>query len=256
MTKTVKGVIAAVAAVAVIGGGVFAYANMNEDKNDLQTAQQTTAAVQEITYEAPTEKAIEVTEVTEPATVKEEVQAVEGGSTAATEATESASAGKPADSKAGYISVDEAKSIAAKHAGFSADSVKFVSAKLDTDDYFVHYDVEFFSGDYEYDYEIDARTGKVLEFDKEYEKQQGGQKTGTSKAADTSKFISQADAKAAALKHAGLSESDIRNFKIELDTDDLIAHYEIEFMSGKYEYDYDINAKTGRIISSEKEIDR
>ena len=30
--------------------------------------------------------------------------------------------------------------------------------------------------------------------------------------------------------------------------------YEIEFDSGKYEYEYEINADTGKVIKAEKEI--
>lgn len=63
------------------------------------------------------------------------------------------------------------------------------------------------------------------------------------------------DAKATALKHAGLTESDVTNITVDLDRDDGILKYEIDFYSGGIEYDYDVNAETGYVISADKELD-
>ena len=62
-------------------------------------------------------------------------------------------------------------------------------------------------------------------------------------------------AKEIALKHAGVDGSNLFNFKGELDRDDGMLIYELEFESGGYEYDYEINAVTGAILKSEKEWD-
>ena len=56
-----------------------------------------------------------------------------------------------------------AKSAALKHAGLSASNVTFTKAKLDDG----KYEIEFVSGSAEYEYEIDAATGSVLEYDVE-----------------------------------------------------------------------------------------
>ena len=66
-------------------------------------------------------------------------------------------------------------------------------------------------------------------------------------------FISRADAKKKALAHAGLKEADIREYEIELDRDRNVVVYEIDFKSGRFEYSYDINARNGKIVKSEKE---
>ena len=66
-----------------------------------------------------------------------------------------------------YISEDKAKSIAYDHAGVKVADVKFSKAELDRDDLIVHYDVEFVAGKYEYEYEINAESGKVIAFDKD-----------------------------------------------------------------------------------------
>ena len=66
--------------------------------------------------------------------------------------------------------------------------------------------------------------------------------------------ISKENAKEIALKHAGLAEKDVRFLKAELDRERNGLVYEVEFDSGKYEYDYEIDAETGKILKSEKEF--
>lgn len=63
------------------------------------------------------------------------------------------------------------------------------------------------------------------------------------------------DAKAAALRHAGLDESQVRDVDIDLDRDNGTLIYEVDFNSGNTEYDYDINAETGEVISADKSKD-
>ena len=43
--------------------------------------------------------------------------------------------------------------------------------------------------------------------------------------------------------------------KADFDGDDIIPHYEIELISGDYEYDYEIDAKTGEIIYFDYHMD-
>ncbi len=148
----------------------------------------------------------------------------------------------------GFISIDSAKNAALRHAGLKASDVEFKEAKLDTDDRIAHYDIEFVSGGIEYEYEINAQSGKVGEFSKERYVEER-----TKAPVDTSSLISEDEAKAIAFKRAGVNAADAANVKCELDADDMFAHYEIEFVSGGYEYDFDINAKTGKIIESDRE---
>ncbi len=68
---------------------------------------------------------------------------------------------------ASYIGVDKAKSIAVSHAGLSVSSVYFFKAKLENDDGKAIYEIEFYQDRIEYDYEIDAKTGEILEFNSE-----------------------------------------------------------------------------------------
>lgn len=66
-----------------------------------------------------------------------------------------------------YIGVDKAKTIALKDAGLSASSVTFTKAKLDRDDGVVVYEIEFYSGNTEYEYEINATSGQIRDRDSE-----------------------------------------------------------------------------------------
>ena len=153
-----------------------------------------------------------------------------------------------------YIGVEKAKSIALKDAGVS--NVTFVKAKLDTEDGVKVYDVEFYKGNVEYDYEIDAKTGKILEKDTDIEnytiptKQT---KNNNAKNTTNNAYIGVEKAKAIALKDAGLGSATFT--KAKLDTDDGIKIYDIEFRSGNMEYDYEIDAKTGTILEKDAEID-
>ena len=64
------------------------------------------------------------------------------------------------DSK--YITADEAIAIAMKSAQGTVTDLE-----LDDDDGRVHYDIEIEDGVYEYEFEIDAITGEVLDFEKD-----------------------------------------------------------------------------------------
>ena len=59
----------------------------------------------------------------------------------------------------------------------------------------------------------------------------------------------------AALAHAGLKREEIRDLKCKLEKEDGVLVYEVEFESGNFDYEYDIEALTGKILESKKEID-
>ena len=63
------------------------------------------------------------------------------------------------------IGVESAKSIAVRHAGVSGAS--FTKAYLDHDDGLRVYELEFRAGGFEYDYEINAYNGAILDWDKD-----------------------------------------------------------------------------------------
>lgn len=140
------------------------------------------------------------------------------------------------------ITKAKAKSIALKHAGVSASKATFVKAKLDYEDGRRVYEIEFYSGNTEYDYEILASNGKIISYDKDIENYKIPRKNTSS-----STYIGKAKAKSIALKNAGVSASSATFTKTKLDYEDRIRVYEIEFYTNSAEYEYEINAKTGKI---------
>ena len=140
------------------------------------------------------------------------------------------------------ISLSKAKSIALKHAKLTAKQVKFTKARTDYDDGRKVYDIEFTKGNKKYEYEISASTGKILEYDVE-----------SYKKPSTKNSISLSKAKSIALKHAKLTAKQVRFVKAKADYDDGVKVYDIEFTHKGMEYEYEISAKTGKILSFEKD---
>ena len=68
-------------------------------------------------------------------------------------------------------------------------------------------------------------------------------------------FIGRQAAIKVALAHAKLRECDVRELKCELDREDGVMVYEVEFKKDGFEYDYDIDAKTGKVLKAKKERD-
>ena len=165
------------------------------------------------------------------------------------EATSTASQEKPAASN--RITLEEAKKVALDDAKLTAADVTFTKAKLDYDDGRAVYDIEFYSGAKEYDYEIDAATGRILEKDIDINDDVNAPTEGQ----DSQTYITAEQAKAAALSAAGFSASEVRGLKAEFDFDDGRAVYEVEFKKGVFEYDYDIDAVSGKVLKAEKEAD-
>ena len=155
------------------------------------------------------------------------------------------------------ISVDEAKKIALAHAKLAEKDVTFVNIELDYENNRPVYDVEFYSGNVEYDYDIDALTKEIVSSDFDIENYDipvqttAAQQETTAPSAD----IGIEKAKAIALAHAGLSQDKVSFVKAELDYEDGIKVYDIEFYSGNVEYDYEISVADGSIISADRDIE-
>lgn len=63
------------------------------------------------------------------------------------------------------LSRTEAERIALEYAGFTADQVDRLRVEFEIDDSLRQYDVQFDQGQREYEFEIDAQTGKILSYD-------------------------------------------------------------------------------------------
>lgn len=154
------------------------------------------------------------------------------------------------DNASDLIGETAAKEIALADAGFEEDWVSDIWVKLDTDDDtgIQEYEVEFRESGSEYDYEINATTGAIISKSVELVDDDAIN-------IDTTDLIGEDAAKEAALTDAGLTESDVTGFRVQLDVDDGVTIYEVEFCQGGNEYDYDINAATGAVITKSVEPD-
>lgn len=155
------------------------------------------------------------------------------------------------------IGMDAARTAAEEYAGTTA--LDSVTAEVDPefDESPAHYEVELHTAWGEFEYLVDAYTGKVL----------SGQKDLLAAASTPSETmkptapsgavqdIGHAKAKSIALNHAGVSENEAYDMEIELDDEDGTLVYEVEFKSGGMEYSYEINAASGAILKHEAEID-
>ena len=151
-----------------------------------------------------------------------------------------------------YIGTDAAVEQALTHASLSYDEISSLKTELDWDDGMMVYEVEFHAGGYEYEYEINAKTGNILKSEKERD---NDDTPSVPSGSDEGDYITAEKAKEIACSHAGIAISDIWDFDIGFERDNGLAVYELDFKSDGYEYDYEINAVTGDILKSEKERD-
>ena len=159
------------------------------------------------------------------------------------------------------IGMDAARTAAEEHAGTTA--LDSVTAEVDSelDESPAHYEVELHTAWGEFEYLVDAYTGKVISGQKDLlaavsasneTTKPSGQKPAPS---GTVQDIGYAKAKSIALNHAGVSENQAYDMDIERDDEDGTLVYEIEFKSGNMEYDYEIDAASGAILKHEAELD-
>nr|WP_300818544.1 PepSY domain-containing protein [uncultured Acetatifactor sp.] len=187
----------------------------------------------------------------QPGTAEGQSQA-EGGRQPEASGQQPPTAGQtnPQSRPAGAVeTIDAAKAAALADAGLAESDVTFTKEKLDWDDGIAVYDIEFLTADTEYDYEIDAATGAVL--DKSAELFRPNESQG--QAMDAS--IGVESAKEIAAAHAGLSKEEVFFTKAELELEHGRSEYEIEFYNDRIEYEYTIDAATGAILEYKSEYD-
>lgn len=184
---------------------------------------------------------------------------------------------------ASYIGVEAARSAALKDAGETEGD--FTNATLEERDGTVYYDVEFTAGGAKYEYAVDALTGSIIEAKKEGSKSQSsssqassssssssqassqssGSQSGSSlsstpkaessQASGTTGLITEEEAASIAKEHAQVT--DCTMLPVKLDQDDGRQVYDVEFYTadGK-EYDYEIDAATGEVLSYDYDAER
>lgn len=208
-----------------------------------------------------------------------------------------------------YIGREKALKAALTHAGVSEADIAFYKMDMDVENGVMVYEIEFVCGGFEYEYDIDARTGEIVKNRKEIDddalaapdekfilqpsdsvnevedhyfesyfsyndrhsepdhngmyyggethredpRHDGAYYNGNGAGADSSASITVDQAKEIALSHAGQTADAVYFEKAKQDYDDGVLVYEIEFIAGDTEYEYEINARTGDIVKNKRE---
>lgn len=159
------------------------------------------------------------------------------------------------------VDLEEARAAALKSAGRSEDEVVFSKAKQTKDDGRQVFEIEFFVADEaEYEYQIDLESGTILEesyerWDEEAARAYDRLSRNSEKSepnVQAEGLIDLEEAKAIALEQAGFTADQVTFKKAKQERDDGRLQYEIEFfVSGGTEYEYEIDASTGKVLHVE-----
>ncbi|MGX8686776.1 MAG: PepSY domain-containing protein [bacterium] len=198
-----------------------------------------------------------------------------------------AAAGRPGLT-AKVIGEEKAEEIALDDAGVSREDALMQGTMLEYDGGQYVYDVEFASGGTSYDYDILAGDGTIvsssreaLKAPEEKEAEEAAEKRAREEAEEAAEkrareeaeeeretrekeilalkeaggFITVDEAKAIALSDAGYEESGVimEKARFEKADEDDPASYEIEFSAGGLEYEYSVDALTGKILERDME---
>jgi uncharacterized membrane protein YkoI len=177
------------------------------------------------------------------------------------------------------IGLDKGVNVALQDAGFESEEVTNLTAHYDNDDGVATYEVNFVANGFEYEYQIKAADGAIIEATREtaevpvikgseikfedpapqvqnepaevqepVQNEPAKQPLQEQKPAEpASKYIGVDKAKSIALSDAGVKSSEATFTKAKLDKDDGVAVYEIDFYSNGTEYEYEISATSGNI---------
>ena len=170
--------------------------------------------------------------------------------------------------KTAFISKNEVKDIVADNMNVSSSDLYFESIDFELDNSV--YEVEVYYQNRDYEYKIDAKEGKVIytDFRNVNTNNQNNSSNGNNNNNGNSNnsnsngqnslngvtaSISLDEAKNIALTDAGLDINSVQFTREELEHDNHTLVYELEFFYNNIEYDYEINATTGDIISYDKD---
>ena len=174
------------------------------------------------------------------------------------------------------IGQEEALNAALNHAGLEISEVELTKSAKSIDDGKIQYDFDFRNDTAKYEYEIDGITAEVLEYSMQVvekakapetesrsaqpessgsanEKPAASGSTTGSTAAAAPDYIGVEKAKSIALENSGVKASEATFTTAELDRDDGRYVYEIDFHTADREYDYEIDAVSGKILDRDNE---
>ncbi len=155
------------------------------------------------------------------------------------------------------LTAEQAETIALESLGLTRDQVRFDRSELDYERGVQVWEVEFRYETTEYDFEIDATTGEILKQKTEQKKPEtpAVPEPPAEPPKEETGELTEEEAVAIALAHAGLTEEQVTRLRVEKDIDRGITLYEIDFDYGGYEYEYEIRVSDGKILKQELDWD-
>jgi uncharacterized membrane protein YkoI len=149
--------------------------------------------------------------------------------------------GKASDSV--YLSVLDIQNIVLTHAELERSELLFIETEFEEDDGQLIYEVEFETISGEYEYKVNAVNGTILSFEQEEEDE----------AETPTNILSQEELLQIIFNHSGYTQEQLEELDIELEYDEPIYIYYVEAQTEGIEFEYEINAVSGVIISYHEE---
>ncbi len=151
------------------------------------------------------------------------------------------------------ITVDKAKEIALSHSGINAESATFTKVKLDKDDGIEVYEIEFYTSDKEYEYEISAHNGAVKSA--KVDSLLSLRSDDNSSTDEIKNIITLDEARNIAVSDANVALENTTFTKSKFTEGDKnnLSVYEFQFINEGKEYKYKIEATTGEILTLKEE---
>lgn len=152
-------------------------------------------------------------------------------------------------SSKGYIGEERAEELAFEISEMSPEEVHHIKVSMDYNEGRVTYEVEFYKEQNKYEYEFDAQTAELLEWESEWKNQELLEKElDELDRSQNVQGIGSEQALQIACDDAGISHGEIVFEKVAPVYENGREFYDIEFNTEEYEYDYEIDAATGDII--------
>ena len=174
---------------------------------------------------------------------------------------------------AGAVTQTQATEIALDHAGVTQEDLLSLSVKLEQEGGRQVFDIQFTTDDREYQYDVTSNSGEIINYsyqptgqtsqeETQAEASQSQESQGTSSQASQqessqsqSQGITQEEAQAIALNHAGVTLEEATIYKVKADVENGRSVYDVEFAVGATEYDYEIAQDTGEILSYDADVE-
>jgi len=146
-------------------------------------------------------------------------------------------------SQSAYIGYEQATQIALEHAKVKQSDASALFVEMDYDDGVMIYEVEFFADNKEYEYEIHATTGKILDYEIDKVSQDISKGSNDDHSSiPTNPTSSLTEAKKVALEFAKLNEKQVSELEVEQKySKNGNMYYQVEFKYNGLEHEYHVN---------------